>query len=134
MQDDEEYMKNEQIVRLLEPYREWFERGEIRIALRPDDEIRLMSGGGSLGIIPYEWTDEEDEKREWDVVITIDYILGHPFVIVDEWYETVIQNAIEIELNSWLEGVVKGRKYRIPTFVMNHGIPEIKNDVKFIYK
>ncbi len=134
MQCEEDYLKNEQIVKLLEPYREWFEKGDIRITLRPGDEIRLMSGGGSLGIIPYEWIDEDGDIREWDVVITIEFFLGHPFIVVDEWYDAVISNAIIVEPNSWIEGEVEGRKYRIPTFVKNHEIPEIKNEVKFIYK
>lgn len=117
--EESEYRENEQIVKMIERYRKWFDIEEMQIALREGDEIRLMSGGGSLGIIPYEYYTGEGEHVESDVVITTEYSLARPFVLVDEWYEIVMKTAEVMKPNCHLEFLFLGRIYRIPIYCKN---------------
>lgn len=121
-EEQQEYERNEKIVKKIEYFKEWFEKEELNIALRPGDEIRLMSGGGSLGIIPYEYETLDGEKYEWDIIITLDYFLGHPFIVVDEWYEKVIRNSLVIEPNGYIEFPLLDRIYRIPLIITNKNL------------
>ena len=104
---------------MIEKYQKWFNLEEIQIALREGDEIRLMSGGGSLGIIPYSYETKEGECVESDIVITTDYWLAHPFILVDEWYEIVIRTAEVMKPNGYLEFLFLGKMYRIPIYCKN---------------
>lgn len=129
-----EYEKNEMIIKSIEKYREEFEKEEIIIALRPGDDIRLMSGGGNLGIIPYEYENIEGDRVEWDIVITLEPAQRDPFIVVDDWYEKVMRESIVMEPNGYLESYIFGKRYRIPIIIKNEQLEENNREGVIIRK